>query len=1010
MAATEYRRLDVPVKARTRPSGDVVLHVASVGRVVLRRATIAAWHAGTQPRTFRPAGAFTTLLSRALEQAAPQDQVTVRVAADVGVELAALPWEDAVGVRVVRAVSVPARVAAWPLSLPLRFVHAGPRDRFDLETFLRDHLLGSHDNELVDHAVLARTVELSEVEFTVRDLQWPTVDVLHLADVPEVPASVELLSTARADVPGTLGWLSRLTDRLRCRLVVVAPESRGDQSRTRRLLTALAERGGPGSVSVDRAWEPDALRDFYAAIVHDAPFDVAAPAGFGTVVGGTGREGLVRPSRAAIALADPRPMLTDLPVKPFQTPTRSFAVHKPRAGHATMAHLAEFREQLESEIRFEDHEREGILPVGAYVHSLREEASLTVPTQIRIEPDEQRYVNPELGYADPDGSVAPIDQNGGALVLGNPAVLSLAIGPASEVIRVAWTRALLDDIMFLPDEDGVWVEFGVTGIDFSIEGDATQEVWLPRNGLTERALFTVTPRRRDASVLRYCLYVRQTLVQSFKLAATTIPTAGSPVTVRPRTLARRLGLTKAEVGDATWLSRLEYSLTPDPFDASSRDDRSVSIVANQHAGESIVTVKSRDVFGTVQLPGGVGDFVHNARQALEDAATPPVAGADPSDWLYGYGDQTDENRGTTDVLRRDLAAFAEIGWGLYSQLISGKDRQKLNLVLAERPDQIIEVAHTLLPKVIPWALVYDRRYSSNTTADPDGKPYDFGVCPAALPSADGVLPDVECSVDPNCLLTASGSGGRHYCADTVVCANRSWGFRHQVELPAQQAHGGLMPPAAPPKVQAGANVRVGVGMHGGLTFAQAHDTEIRTLVGNACRNTTLAFREYDNNRVRSALQAMLDLDVIYFYCHAEGTQADASLRFRLPDPDALEGRLTPGDLDGEIWANHPIVVLNGCRTAAFSVDALSPFLVTLIRDRQASALLATEIAVWEPLARAFAGEFMAAFLNSNTAGEALLQARRKLLAVNNPLGLSYTLYGVSDLKLATPRPGHALDT
>lgn len=754
-------------------------------------------------------------------------------------------------------------------------------------------------------------------------------------------------------------------------------------------------------MSVDDAWEPGALGDFYAALVHDAPFDVAAPADFGTVVGGTGREDLVRPSRVAIALADPRPMLTDLPIKPFQTPTKWFAVHKPAPGRVTMAHRAEFREQLESEIRFEDHEREGILPVGAYVHSLREEASLTVPTQIRVEPDEARYVNPELGYADPDGSVEPIDQNGRALILGQPAVLSLLIGPASEVIRVAWTRALLDDIMFLPGEDGVWVEFGVTGIDFSIEGDATQEVWLPRDGLTDKAHFTVTPRRGNVSVLRYCLYVKQTLVQSFKLAATTMPTVGSPMRVRPRTLARRLGLPTGKIGDATWLSRLEYSLTPDPFDADSRDERSVSIVANQHSGKTIVTVKSRDVFGTVHLPGGVGDFVRNARQALEDAATPPVDDADPSDWLYGYGDETNENVGTTDVLQRDLALLAEVGWGLYSQLVSGRDRERVNSVLAERPDQIIEVAHTLLPKVIPWALVYDRRYSNNTTADPNGKLYDFGVCPAALPAADGALPDVECGVTKNCLLTASGSGGGHYCGDTVVCANRFWGFRHQVELPAQQADGGELPAAASPKVQAGTNVRVGVGMHGGLTFAQTHDAEVQSLVGNAPRDTTLAFREYDSNRVRHALERTLDLDVIYFYCHAEGTQADASLRFRLPEPEALEGRLTPGDLDGEIWAHHPIVILNGCRTAAFSVDALSPFLVTLIRDREASALLATEIAVWEPLARAFAGEFMAALLDSRTAGEAVLRARRKLLALKNPLGLSYTLYGVSNLKLAT---------
>ena len=45
-------------------------------------------------------------------------------------------------------------------------------------------------------------------------------------------------------------------------------------------------------------------------------------------------------------------------------------------------------------------------------------------------------------------------------------------------------------------------------------------------------------------------------------------------------------------------------------------------------------------------------------------------------------------------------------------------------------------------------------------------------------------------------------------------------------------------------------------------------------------------------------------------------------------------------------------------------------------------------------------QFLTAFLDGKTsAGEALLKSRRSLLAMNNPLGLAYTLYGSSNLTL-----------
>jgi hypothetical protein len=109
----------------------------------------------------------------------------------------------------------------------------------------------------------------------------------------------------------------------------------------------------------------------------------------------------------------------------------------------------------------------------------------------------------------------------------------------------------------------------------------------------------------------------------------------------------------------------------------------------------------------------------------------------------------------------------------------------------------------------------------------------------------------------------------------------------------------------------------------------------------------------------------------------------------------------PNLLRDVTWVRHPIVVLNGCETAGFTPRATSEFIRAFIDDRGAAAVLGTEASVSEILAAEFGDHFLTAFLRGTCAGDAMLVARRALLARFNPLGLSYTLYGVSELRLAT---------
>ena len=166
----------------------------------------------------------------------------------------------------------------------------------------------------------------------------------------------------------------------------------------------------------------------------------------------------------------------------------------------------------------------------------------------------------------------------------------------------------------------------------------------------------------------------------------------------------------------------------------------------------------------------------------------------------------------------------------------------------------------------------------------------------------------------------------------------------------------------------------------------------------------------NRDRLLAALRAA-DVDLVYLFCHARGGLADPKTK-----PPALElqeaadrppGLIRAAALaKGLRLAHHPLVILNGCNTAAFSPDALSPFIRTLVRDCEAAGALGTEIPVFELLAGEAARQFLARFLDGNEAGAALLDTRLDLLARGNPLGLVYTLYAAAELTLTQGQAGN----
>jgi hypothetical protein len=376
-----------------------------------------------------------------------------------------------------------------------------------------------------------------------------------------------------------------------------------------------------------------------------------------------------------------------------------------------------------------------------------------------------------------------------------------------------------------------------------------------------------------------------------------------------------------------------------------------------------------------------------------------------------------ENAGDPRELSEVLWEMAEAGWGLFNLLVRDPNDQRRVRDLLSVGDGI-HAAHIDASTVIPWSLLYDRRVHDTKQvfdfSDAETRPYpvERAVCRASMPRPDGSIPDVRCGsagclLDPEENERRKSEGRPIVCEETVVCPRRFWGFMYPIEVPAQQVAGvkGSPPPTLKTTIQAGRPVNVVAGMNPHLSFARSHEQKLRLDLGDRA-----AVRPPPSPG-RDALRQWLDQvepDVVYLYCHAipsmraNGKTIGPSLDFGLGHKGNADDTIVAEGFAGKAWGHAPLVFMNGCGNVGFSPYAPSEFVKQFIQGRYASAVIGTEVTVWEVLAKEIAEIFIREFVvNGKAAGDALLYARRALLAKENPLGLIYTLYGSAQLKIGT---------
>jgi len=1030
MPRVEFSRIDLAIEAKHLGDGHVRLcarvgtqewsglfpeNALLPGRGFPFGAALSAWKNSTLPP-----GA----LERGLRR------VTIEA---YGTILASISWEalHPWGAPVIRVTQVRPNYGIDPFKLPLRIVQLGTSPELSLPQTIYSLFGKRRRRASLRDAIMVEKVK-DAAGLSSNSKLGPVSDVLHFESREFIrPGAASFADPAAV---GTAAWLARICATRQTRLVVLhCPPSRRDCMLP--LAAVLIGAGGPAVLveSLPRRLRIPFYRRFYSDLMHDFPLDVIleqavsevlnGKQGLVSLFAGAGREDELRVSAIgvkALKLAPSKKMaLSTFPDVAFPQQVQIWNV------------LHDLRRDWNS-IQFEFHESEGLLPLAAKVKDIRSilntvpgrPAARSIPLAfgaVRGLPmpsgrllgtppaPPPRFLNIGFWRTDPSGQLKQVPQRNTGLQIEQVIQLAIDIGPKNIRIEVADSEAIEEErFRWTPEMKGVWVEIGITGIDCEVLGNPVRELWLPREGPTERLYFPVVPKGTSGvSRLRVTLYHNQDVIQSYRVAAVTI--AGDslpPPDVRCKLLARALDLAPEKVKDVAFFSRLEYS-TGSFQDVAARSAepsrRTLSIVVNDCDNDTVVTVKGPGLFSARILPDSdVPQRVQDLRKRLQDTSDYTFKDGSKG---YAFGAQGAPNGGTPAQLNDALMSLALPGWRLFDKLVLEEQREELDRFLSS-DGATIHVAHILRDKVIPWNLLYDRAYDANKRKDADGNPVAHAVCTAALPKSDGTLPAAGCFENPDCLLhgypqkRCTDSADKTLLPETVICPRRFWGFRHVIEVPPQQVPPGGAGTSMPVGIPVAGKARIIAGVNCTLSLYDEHVKQIEALSG---KFTALWIGpEFDRDRIIELLKDR-DLSVIYFYCHAAGgvgsNLTDPELQFQGPE-DKVVGVITPDELSYRLkWSRNPLVFLNGCGTVGYTPESLTPFIKKLVDDRGASGIVGTEVPVWEQLASEIARRFFEMFLDGQPAGLALLLARRQILAQSNPLGLVYTLYAPADLKL-----------
>jgi hypothetical protein len=521
---------------------------------------------------------------------------------------------------------------------------------------------------------------------------------------------------------------------------------------------------------------------------------------------------------------------------------------------------------------------------------------------------------------------------------------------------------------------GLQIENGSAVGELTLQGDGSavvsrQAIELKiaiSDRLKDSLFFAVrVPGRSGKYKLRCSIYCQQVLVQSRLISV--------------RVMKRPSSFTKAVH------SKMDYTLsqTIRPSRLSGIQPHQLSVMLNDNGNGKI----GLRFFGDKEFNESASfdgpmlqDLINQARGTLRMAAW---GDKDPWNQNKNYRYQ---GGGSFNQMKADLVQMAKKGYSFYSNIIDkftgGQEQTDLLAALMRKPGLIQIAIKESARCLIPAALIYDYPLDNGLNNS------DYNIC-ASFQQAFNAKTALE---DTGCF-----KGLCPVKEDNVICPSGFWGFRHFLGMPLSVAAA----PDAPMEIGWQGSPHLAVAVSTELAAREQHVKALKAL------KVGWGWDFADTRDAAIAVMKNKHPHIVYFYCH--GGLADNEPYIRVGPRDGP--RFTESLLRSKkiLWdVPRPLVFINGCHTTAVEPEQAMEFVSSFVRLAHAAGVIGTEITVFEPLAQAFAENFMRKFVvESKSVGEAIRSSRLALLASGNPLGLAYIPFAIASIKMLEQAVGPA---
>jgi len=286
---------------------------------------------------------------------------------------------------------------------------------------------------------------------------------------------------------------------------------------------------------------------------------------------------------------------------------------------------------------------------------------------------------------------------------------------------------------------------------------------------------------------------------------------------------------------------------------------------------------------------------------------------------------------------------------------------------------------------VPWSAVYDLPVGAD--------PGSYSVCPSVRrfgPDGNGEAVPAYCPID-------------HADDEDVLCPFGFWGLSCLIEQP-QSANYDLTQVVTDADDTVPVSLLVVTDPDLDATITRQHVANLKSRLQKSVSNPAIV-----SSRDLALALGPEDMDVAYLYCHC-GYQKLSDRA--VPSAVLRLGTQSIGPLDVSKWARSPrlwprphwpnrkpLVVLNGCHTVDFTNATLSDFVSAFVDRAGAAGVIGTEVAVEQNLASFLMELFLTDLAAGATTGDALRDTRWQLVRHGNLMGLGYTPYCLSGLRL-----------